>query len=85
MPTTLAELETWRKDWVRRLALEHCSELEDADERHKARCEALNKYFVIRSHELVNGASLLACGHAWETWTSGVSVLCADYAPRAAK
>src|ERR1039458_3293396 len=57
-PKTLAELETWRAKWARTLIGAHRSELEDADERHKARCEKLDKYFDIRSHEISKERSL---------------------------
>jgi hypothetical protein len=81
-PKTLAELETWRAKWARTLIGAHRSELEDADERHKARCEKLDKYFDIRSHEISKERSLLDTGHIWESWTSEVSVLLVGYTAR---
>jgi hypothetical protein len=81
-PKTLAELETWRAKWARTLIDAHRSELEDADERHKARCENSDKYFDIRSHEIGKEQSLLDTGHIWESWTSEVSVLLVGYTAR---
>lgn len=82
-PTTLAELEKLRSDTARQLTQAHRSELEDADERHKARCKKLDEYFDIRSHEISSGrAGMLDTAHVWETWATEILTLAVDYSPR---
>lgn len=83
-PATLAALEELRRVMARRIEAAHVSELEDADERNKQHCAALDAYFDIRSHEIAAThlpGSIFdtpAAATAWETWEAD-GLLCFRY------